>query len=449
MNGRHVRRLLVTLAAFHVAAIQVHAQQDLVQSGPMVGRAEMREVELWVQTRTPATVRFLYWETANPSRRYATHVVRTEVESAGVAHAIADSVEPGRVYAYEVEVNGMTVARPWPQEFRTPPLWQWRSDPPTFTVATGSCAYINEDGYDRPGEPYGGEYQIFTSIAHVKPQIMLWLGDNTYLREADWNSRTGYLRRYTHTRSLPELGPLLAASSNYAIWDDHDYGPNNSDRGWREKETSLEVFRLFWCNPTYGTREMPGVSTSFEWGDVEFILLDNRWNRSPNERTNGERGIFGDRQIEWLIDRLSTSNATFKIVAVGGQLLNPYARFENYSTYADERKKLLDAISEANVSGVFFLSGDRHFTELTKLARHGDYPLYDLTVSPLTSQAYNNPSEPNSLRVEGTHLGRRNFVTLTFSGSLNERSMLIRAYDSDGRVQWERSIPARELKRSE
>lgn len=438
--------ILCSLILLPASVIPLPSQQDLLQSGPMVGRAEMREVELWVQARHPGHVQCIYWEKSNGKRRYSTSAVQTEVRDACVAHLIADSVEPGRDYAYTIEVDGMQVVRSYPLQFTTPPLWQWRSDPPTFTVAVGSCAYINEEAYDRPGEQYGGEYQIFASIATVGPRIMLWLGDNVYLREADWNSRAGYLRRYTHTRSLPQMGPLLASCSNYALWDDHDYGPNNSNRGWREKEMSLEVFRLFWCNPTYGTRDMPGIATSFEWGDVEFFLLDNRWNRSPNNRMTGEREMLGGRQIEWLIDRLTTSAATFRIVAVGGQILNPYARFENYSTYPDERKKFLDAISAAKIPGVFFVSGDRHFTELTKLPRDNDYPLYDLTVSPLTSRAYNNPSEPNEFRVEGTYVGRRNFATLTFSGPIRERTMTIRSYSSDGAILWERSIASGELR---
>lgn len=422
-------------------------QESPVLSGPMVGRAEMREVELWVQTRGASDVAVRYWDSSASDREYRTATVRTDPRDACVAHLVADSVEPGRTYRYEVEVDRRPAPRLWPLEFKTPPLWQWRGDPPSFTIATGSCAYVNEEAYDRPGEPYGGDYRIFTSIASKHPEIMLWLGDNVYLREADWNSRTGYLRRYTHTRSIPEMQPLLGRSANYAIWDDHDYGPNNSDRGFPHKETSLDVFRLFWCNPSFGTPDMPGVATSFEWGDVEFFLLDNRWNRSPNERTEGTRELLGDRQIDWLIDRLATSNATFRIVAVGGQVLNPYPRFETYATYPDERQKLIRKITSARIPGVFFLSGDRHFTEMTKLTRDDDYPLYDLTVSPLTSRAYDNASEPNTLRVDGTFVGRRNFATLSFAGPLRKRTMTIRVFDTDGAMLWERMIERSELQR--
>ncbi|MBK8613627.1 MAG: hypothetical protein IPN85_09025 [Flavobacteriales bacterium] len=38
---------------------------------------------------------------------------------------------------------------------------------------------MNEPAYDRPGTAYGGGYGIFNSIAETKPDLMLWLGDNT------------------------------------------------------------------------------------------------------------------------------------------------------------------------------------------------------------------------------------------------------------------------------
>ena len=80
---------------------------------------------------------------------------------------------------------------------------------------------------------------------------MIWLGDNVYFREPD-DSRTGVYHRYSHDRSLPELQPLLGSVHHYAIWDDHDYGPNNSDRSFIYKNITLQAFKDFWANPTYG-----------------------------------------------------------------------------------------------------------------------------------------------------------------------------------------------------
>lgn len=135
---------------------------------------------------------------------------------------------------------------------------------------------------------------------------MLWLGDNDYLRESDWNTWTGICYRFTHGKSLKELQLLFANIHNYTIWDDHDYRPNDADRGFTHKEKTLKAFPVSWSNPGYGTKNLRGICISFQWADVEFFLLDDSWNRSPNNRKTGNRQILGDKQIEWLIDKLSS-----------------------------------------------------------------------------------------------------------------------------------------------
>ena len=360
-----------------------------LQAGPMVGYSEMREVLLWAQTTAAANVHFVYWDTASPSVRHRTGGETTRAEDGFTTRQLASPLEPGKGYAYQLWIDGAPVPLAHPLRFQTQALWQWRTDPPAFRIALGSCFYVNEPEYDRPGAPYGGEYHILGAIARAQPDAMVWLGDNTYYREVDWYTRSGMIHRFTHTRSLPELQPLLGSAHHYAIWDDHDYGPNDSDRSWSRKEAALEVFRLFWGNPTYGVGGPPGVTTMFQWGDAEFFLLDNRYHRAPNLLRSPGHTLLGSEQFQWLIDALAFSRAPFKFVAIGGQVLNPRAEDETYANVSPaERQRLIDAIAEQNIPGVIFLTGDRHFTELTRIDRTGDYPLYDLTVSPLTAGVF-------------------------------------------------------------
>lgn len=435
--------IIAVLLCFHVG----RAQESYLQSGPMVGYADLREVLLWVQTNRPAKVRFDYYEVSQSQNRTSTAEIQTDKAAAFTAKLIADQVQPGKRYEYELFINGVKVDRPYPLRFQTQELWQWRKEPPDFKMAIGSCAYVNDPPYDRPGKPYGGDYPIFDEIHKRQPDLMLWLGDNVYLREPDWNTRTGILYRYTHTRSLPELQPLLASTHHYAIWDDHDYGPNNSDRSFGMKRETLRAFELFWGNPFFGIDGRPGVTCSFEWSDVQFFLLDNRYYRSPNKRKTGRRGILGEQQLQWLIDALASSLATFKIIAIGGQVLNPVARFENYGVFAQEKDALLKGLEQEHITGVIFLTGDRHRTELSKLERSRTYPLYDLTVSPLTASPFvGGEKEPNFLRLPGTVLTERNFGILEFSGPRRDRQLKITVFDRNGKEKWSYTIKATDLK---
>ncbi len=414
-----------------------------MQSGPMVGYSDMREVMLWAQTSQPAKVKFVYWDLASPAKKFSTDEVNTQKQTAYTARLIADQVLPGKKYGYELLINGKKVARPYPLEFQTQVLWQWRTDPPAFKFVFGSCAYVNEPEFDRPGQPYGAGYEIFTTIHQQKPDFMVWMGDNTYTREGDWNTRTGVLHRYTHTRSLPEMQPLLASTHHYATWDDHDFGPDDSDRSFWLKPVTLEAFKLFWGNPNYIFDE--GVTSTFHWADVQFFMLDGRYFKSPNHNSVMERTMLGKQQLDWLIDALTYSKATFKFIVIGGQVLNPAAVVENYATYPEEREKLLRLITAAKVPGVIFLDGDRHHAVLSKLERDGTYPLYDFTASPMTAGPA-KPTENNYLQVPGTLFTERNFALAEVSGPLKDRVLKVSIMDTQGKVIWMRELKASELK---
>ncbi len=441
-----VMKALKLMILLMLTALQLCAQDSLLQSGPMVGYSTMKEVLLWAQTTQPAEVQFIYWDNGRPEVKYQTKPQSSLKEKAYVVKAIADQLEPGRTYHYQLVINGKKTAIDYPLTFQTQKLWQWREDPPAFTFALGSCHYVNEPKYDRPGDPYGGDYQIFNSIHASKPDFMVWLGDNLYLREVDWNSRTGILHRYTHTRSLPEMQPLLGSVHQYAIWDDHDYGPNDSDRSYWNKHITSEVFQLFWGNPNYNLTGEGGITGTFYWQDVQFFLLDDRYFRAPNADSDSAKVLIGDAQMQWLKDALTESRAAFKFICIGGQVLNAGAVYENYATYPLERRKLLQTVKESGAWGVIFLTGDRHHSELSKLEIEGFYPLYDFTVSPLTSSPHTPEENENSNMVDGTLVTTRNYGLVKVSGPRTERVLQLEIRDVQGELIWQRNLRAADLR---
>lgn len=427
----------------------VASGQTMIRSGPMVGYGEMTEVMLWVQLTGEGSVRYRFWEEGKKTNAMLSRSLKAAAASDFVVQTLIDGLPEGKRFEYEVLVNDEVVRRPYPLAFQTQPLWQWRTDPPVFSVAFGSCTYINEAADDRPGTPYGGDYEIFTSIAKKKPDLMIWGGDNTYYREIDWTSESRMRYRNAHTRSAPELQPLLGAAHNYAIWDDHDFGPNDADRTYNMRSAALRTFKLFWANHTYGTEEIDGVFGRFVWADVEFFLLDNRYHRSPNRMPDSpEKQMFGAGQMQWLKESLISSDAPFKIVVGGNQMLNPVAFHESFTNYPREQQELLGWIKGQKIPGVVFLSGDRHHTELIALRDPAFYPLYDYTSSPLTSGTANPEREmDNPVRVHGTLVvGERNFGLLKFDGARTDRRLTMECYDKDGALKWSHSIRANELR---
>lgn len=421
------------------------AQNALVRSGPMLGYSSMKEVGIWIQLEKEAEVKVRYWPVSNEKDKKETAIAKSQSGNSFICQLIAE-VNPGIKYNYAIIINEKEIAFDYPLEFQSQSLWQHRTDPPDFKFALGSCTYINDPPVDRPGQPYGGNYEVFTSINNENPDFMLWMGDNSYLREVDWNSKTGIYHRYSHSRDVTEMQALLARSHHYAIWDDHDYGPNNSDKSFWNKKITENAFRDFWMNPNYNLTGKGGITGTFFWNDCQFFLLDNRYFRTANGRKTGEKEILGKAQIDWLINALKSSPARFKFIVIGGQFISNAAIHENHINLApEERQEIINLISEENIKGVIFLSGDRHHSELSKLDRKNQYPIYDWTVSPLTATAYEIEDEGNTLVLPGSMFGERCFGTIEVSGAYKERLLKLKLFNKVGEELWNFEIKAIDL----
>ena len=438
--------LFLSLFLFHLG---LHAQ---LACQPMVGHVGLRDARIWIQSEDAGKGQIECWS-ADAMR--STEVHRSDVQilnstRANTATFDVGGLEPGTSYSFRILLNGQEVTQGIDVSalrFETQPLWQYRTDPPEFTIALGSCSFINETAYDRPGTPYGGGYGIFNTIAQSDPDLMLWLGDNVYFREVDWGSKSGMHHRYSHMRKLPELQQLLGACPHVAIWDDHDYGPNDADGSWIHKDWAAEAFRNFWPNPSQGLPDADGqgITSGFSFMDVDVFLLDNRTFRvNPDNLTRAPQ-MIGSAQLDWLISALQFSQAPFKLVAIGGQVVSDFAEYENMARFEEERNELLRRIDEEDIQGVVFLTGDRHSSELSQLTLPGGRTVLDFTCSALTSGAYDHSGEPNHNRIDGTSVGIRNYGTLRFSGPLDNRVMTIRTMDGEGNLLWEREFAASDL----
>lgn len=419
-----------------IIPLLIHGQSELINAGPMPGYSEMKEVPIWLQTTKGSEVFARYWVINKPDSIFHTNIVTTNKDKAFTAVLIADTLEPGFVYEYEIITDGKKVTFPYSTTFTTQKIWKWRTDPPDFSFLMGSGAYINEQRYDRPGRPYGDKYEIYDAMADKKANFMIWLGDNVYLREPDWNSRTGIFHRYTHDRAIPELQRFLASTHHYAILDDHDYGPNDSDRSFWNKNQTLDAFELFWANPSYGVGELKGAISFFNYGDADFFLLDNRTYRTPNNLKADNKTQLGEKQLQWLFDNLIASNATFKFVVLGGQLLSTSEVYESYNNYGfdNERQKIIDFIYENDLTNVIFLTGDVHFSEISVLKQEGKPTIWDITSSPLNSGVNTNAlNQNNTLRIPESVIMERNFVEIGISGPTKQRKLKITYYNYNGK----------------
>jgi alkaline phosphatase D len=283
---------------------------------------------------------------------------------------------------------------------------------------------------------------------------MLWLGDNLYLNEVDYTSREGINRRYRFCRAYPSMRKLLTACPQVAIWDDHDFGPDDSDGAFSGAGWSLEMFKRYWPLPYSPPAD--GLYGRILLGDVEIFLLDDRWNRYPDRWPEGaDKVMFGAKQMQWLKAALTSrplagSPAPFRIIAGGSQFLNKVSgpRRESWARFPAEQSEFLRWLEEQKIPGVFFLSGDRHFAQMLRFERPNLYPLVEITTSPLTSGIVSSVDEAEKSSkdvVPGTMLFERNFAMITVTGPRDKRELVLEIRNTKGEKKWEWRTTAAEL----
>lgn len=443
-----------------VISTAVVAQPRIV-SGPMLGPVEMRDAKVWVELSQEVKTAAIQYNKLGETKSKTIQYKGELGNEFNPIYFTVGGLEFNTTYQYKIWINGKVTAKGG--EFTTKDLWQYRKPVPEFSFLTGSCSYFNQPEYDRIytdmvrldklAIPYGKDSSIFEPMAKEKAAFMLWLGDAWYTRDVDYSSEWGLWYRASHDRAIPVLQNFWKAMPQFAMWDDHDYGPNDIGKNYILKETSRKVFNSYFCNPSAGENGQ-GTYTMTSWGDADIFMTDDRWWRSADRmkdsvdgKPNPEKRMLGKQQMEWLKNSLLYSTATFKIIAVGSQVLNPVSPFDTWWNFPAEYDELMNFLKEYKINGVIFLTGDRHHSEIIKVDRLGTYSLFDITVSPLTSgtHSFGGSEKNNPYRVVGID-EKQNYARFSFSGKKNERKLTVEFLGLKGEKLAEWSILEKQLK---
>ena len=359
--------------------------EPFVHAGPLVGHVGDTAARLWVKASNACTVSFLIGE--HPSLVEGRIIDGPKVAEAEsfTGQVEVRELRPATRYHYCPLLDGRpALTRPYPS-FVTAPVAGTRG---RLRVAFGACV----------GRRAVHAAAAFGEMAARRNfDLLLMLGDNHYGDTTD----PAKLRDYYHMmRTVDGFTRLIREVPTYAVWDDHDYGPNNSDGTQPGKEDSLRVFGQWWANPSAGEPGNPGCYFRFQRGDVEFFMLDVRYYRTPNDVPDGPtKTMLGARQLAWLLDGLAGSSAPFKIVA-GGSEWQTLTQPDCWSSFARERQQIFDSITSRGIEGVVLLSGDRHFTAGYQVqGRHLEF-----TSGPIGSG--NITLKPNPERFTGADEGK-------------------------------------------
>lgn len=321
-----------------------------------------------------------------------------------------------------------------------------------YSIAFGSCGH-----QDKP-------LLIFNNVVEHHPDLFVFLGDNIY---GDTESMFKLKRKYRKLGRKKTYKNLKKTTPIIATWDDHDYGEDDQGKYYPKKEQSKQVFMKFFNEPKNSARRThEGIYNSYYFDThgkkIQIILLDLRTFRSDlihNDKLfvldslhyypidylqnfSPDSTIMGSAQWTWLESELRKP-ADVRIIGSSTQFATEYNGYETWSNFPMEQQKMLDLIKTTGANGVVFISGDVHYSELSKIENPGAYPIYDLTASGLTEEW--KFATPNKFRVGGPVM-ENHFGMINVLWKQDELSLSLEIWDKFNVKRIEQIVPLSELK---
>ncbi|MDH3707427.1 MAG: alkaline phosphatase family protein, partial [Acidimicrobiia bacterium] len=252
------------------------------------------------------------------------------------------ALEPDTEYQYVIETEGVADTSRGRGRFRTAP-----TGPSSFRVAVGACARTDSNG------------AVFDAIAADDPLFFLQIGDIHY-GNIESTDPADYRTAYERLLARPGQAELYRNVPIAHVWDDHDFGPNDSDSTSKGRDAAREAYRDM--VPHHELVNGPGgpIQHAFTVGRVRFVLTDTR-----SEKTDDS--MLGDEQVEWLIDEVARSSRTHAVVVWANPvpwIAEAKEGADHWAGYPSERRRIADGFADAGVDNLVMVSGDAHMLAL-------------------------------------------------------------------------------------
>lgn len=231
----------------------------------------------------------------------------------------------------------------------------------SFRFAFASCAST------------GSSHPVFEQIRAQQPAFFLTIGDLHYENIAE-NRRERFHAAYDAVLGSPTQRALHRAVPVVYTWDDHDFGPNDTNRHSPSRLASLAAYRdyvphhpLPWDAEQATTpdqRKDGPIAQAFTLGRARFLVLDTRSERDPvRVPDSAAKTMLGAWQKAWLQRELLTAKDQFPLIFIVSSVSwvsNETDKRDNWGRYATERAELCDWMVAHGITGVCFVSGDAH-----------------------------------------------------------------------------------------
>lgn len=250
-------------------------------------------------------------------------------------------------------------------------------EPYDFAIACSSCAGGTIPGILlNKGVSNSEVFGIIRQQSNPPLDLFVHMGDLHYRKDvlgAEKN-KADFRENYHQVLSQPRQRNLYQNIPLAYVWDDHDYGPNNSDRTFKLKSLAAQIYRE--QVPHYPLAAKGAIYQSFAIGRVRFIMTDSRFHKYPLNKESDFRGetLLGAEQKQWLFAQLKDAKAkqidNQEGLVIWVNSLPWIAGGEGYQTkdawdcYPEERREIANFLKDNGIDKLLMISGDAHMLAL-------------------------------------------------------------------------------------
>jgi alkaline phosphatase D len=315
--------------------------------------------------------------------------------------------------------------------FTTAPVPDAKS---SITFTASSCQYFWD--FDDPERGF----KAYDAMLKLKPAFHCQTGDYVYYDKPGPLAYTVEQARHKWSamNAWSSLVDFYNQTPLYIQKDDHDVlkddaSPYSTDYGKLSFEDGINL----WYEQAPISKESP--FRTFRWGkDLQLWFVEGREFRSDNTIADSkQKTIWGEAQKKWLVESMTKSDATFKLLISPTPVVGPdraKGKNDNHSNaaFATEGNWLRDFLS--SLERTYVICGDRHWQYVSKDAKTGLLEFSSGATSDEHAQGWNPDDvmpEHQFLRVKGGFLA----VEVTANESIT-----FTHYDVDGKKVNEMTI---------
>ncbi|HKK64079.1 MAG TPA: alkaline phosphatase D family protein [Bacteroidales bacterium] len=303
-------------------------------------------------------------------------IYSTSGANANYVKVTLNNLEPETQYFYQLELNGEKLERS-KGEFQT------------FSVRAKSFKFAF-------GNSLKSESKRSGLRAAVDNDILFFLNTGD-LHYSDIDVANIGLFRNAYQKALmrKDMSHMGKRVPFTFIWDDHDFGPNNSDKTAPGRLESRKAYRE--CIPHYpmDTSEKNGaIHQAFTVNNTRVVLTDLRSKRDQNSKPDNEdKTMMGKEQLTWFKNEIKESSLKYPLVIwVSSVPFTAEDRTDSWAGFSHERQTIANFIKEQNINNLMIISGDAHGISynIGKENNYSDYEgegLFEILAAPLDNWA--------------------------------------------------------------